>query len=161
MENISSTDLSAAPGDANRWQSHTRSDDGLSLNQRSALVADDDADSREALALLLRWCGYDVHLASDGQQALDVAAEYRPELIFLDIGMPYKDGYEVCKRLRRRPEFEHARIVAVSGFSGETHNTRCSEAGFTAQMAKPLDPVALEEFTIAGDDPGSSGRTQN
>lgn len=91
------------------------------LNRLCALLADDEADSREVLALLLRWCGYDVKLAVDGEEALERAKQHRPELIFLDIGMPRRDGYEVCRRLRQSPEFAHARIVAVSGYSGEMH----------------------------------------
>jgi CheY-like chemotaxis protein len=130
-----------------RWQVHARLGDETRLNKRCALVADDEADGREALAVLLKWAGFEVHLASDGEQALEAAARYRPELIFLDIAMPCRDGYEVCRLLRQRPEFTDARIVAVSGFSGETHDTRCSEAGFSAQMSKPIDPGALETFS--------------
>jgi CheY-like chemotaxis protein len=130
-----------------RWQTHAGASGETRLNRRCALVADDEPDSRDALALVLKWCGYEVLLAGDGNQALDVAAKYRPELIFLDIAMPCRDGYEVCRTLRQLPEFTDARIVAVSGFSGETHDTRCSEAGFTAQMSKPVDPGALETFS--------------
>ena len=154
MDTTTYPETAALPDGQVQWQTDARNGDELTLNRPRALVADDDLDSREALALILRWCGYDVQLAGDGQQALEIADEYRPELIFLDIGMPARDGYEVCRRLRRKPEFEHVRIVAVSGFSGETHDTRCSEAGFTAQMPKPIDALAIEEFAAAGESGG-------
>lgn len=129
-----------------RWQTQAAFRDQSSLNRLCALAADDEADSREAIAVLLRWCGYDVKLAADGEQALEIAKQYRPALIFLDIGMPRLDGYEVCRRLRQTPEFAHARIIAMSGYSGETHDRRCFEVGFTAQMPKPIDPAALERL---------------
>jgi len=130
-----------------RWQNQAAGLGGRGrLNRLCALVADDEADSRDAVALLLRWAGYDVKLAADGEQALEIARDFLPELIFLDIGMPRRNGYEVCRELRQSPEFEHARIIAVSGYSGETHDTRCSEAGFTAQMPKPIEPAALEKL---------------
>lgn len=147
MENLTIGGVPATAGSyGTRWQAHAGVQGRGSLNRLCALVADDEADSREAVAVLLRWCGYDVKLAADGEQALQIAKDYRPELIFLDIGMPIRDGYEVCRRLRQSPEFAHARIVAVSGYSGEAHDVRCSEAGFTAQMPKPLEPAVLEKF---------------
>jgi CheY-like chemotaxis protein len=147
MENSTVGGVAGTAGTySNRWQNQAAFRDRGSLHRLCALAADDEADSREAIALLLRWCGYDVKLAADGEQALEIAQQYRPELIFLDIGMPGLDGYEVCRRLRRTPEFAHARIIAMSGYSGATHDRRCTEAGFTAQMPKPIDPSALERF---------------
>ncbi len=61
--------------------------------------------------------------------------------------MPLRDGYEVCRQLRRSPEFAHARIVAVSGYSGEAHDARCSEAGFTSLKCRSrLNPAVIEKF---------------
>lgn len=147
MENFIVGGISGQIGSySTRWQTQAGIRDRGSLNRRCALVADDEADSREAVAVLLRWCGYDVKLAADGEEALEIAKDYRPELIFLDIAMPRCDGYEVCRRLRQSPELAHARIIAVSGRSGEAHDARCSEAGFTAQMSKPIEPSSLESF---------------
>lgn len=114
------------------------------LNRRSVLIADDQVDSVEALAILLEWAGHEVHVALDGRNALVAARQYRPELIFLDISMPQLNGYEVCRRLRTMPEFADARIYAITAFTGEPHATRCSEAGFTGQLTKPIDPAALQ-----------------
>lgn len=113
------------------------------MSPRLALIVDDDRDSREALAVLLTWAGHGVRLAVDGAEALRLAEQFRPEMVFLDIVLPGLDGYEVCRRLRRSPTFEHARIVAVSGLSGPAHESRCRAAGFSAQLLKPVDPAAL------------------
>src|ERR1700760_3775757 len=75
------------------------------LNRRAVLIADDQADSVEALAILLEWSGHEVPVAHDGKDAMLAARQYRPELIFLDIAMPELNGYEVCRRLRTMPEF--------------------------------------------------------
>ena len=114
------------------------------LNPRCVLIADDQVDSIEALALMLEWAGREVHVALNGKQALLLARQYRPELIFLDIAMPEMNGYEVCSRLRSMPEFMDTRIYAVTAFTGEPHDTRRSEAGFTGQLTKPIDPEVLE-----------------
>jgi two-component system, chemotaxis family, CheB/CheR fusion protein len=116
------------------------------LRRRSILIADDHAESIEALALLLEWDGHEVHVALDGRDALAAARQYRPELIFLDIAMPELNGYEVCRRLRAMPEFADARIYAITAFTGEPHETRRSEAGFTGQLTKSIDPQALEQL---------------
>jgi len=133
--------------DIAQWAEHVSRSDGHALRHRVALVVDDEADSREALAILLSWSGHEVYQASDGEQALTAAERYRPELIFLDIGMPELNGYDVCKRLRNSTLFKDARIIALSGFTGELHQTRCSEAGFDALLTKPLDPAELERLT--------------
>jgi CheY-like chemotaxis protein len=108
-----------------------------------ALVVDDDADSREVLAILLRQRGFDVHTASNAAGALQVARAHLPEVIFLDIGMPSVSGYEVCRELRKMWPLHESSIYAVSGFSGRHHDELCSEAGFTAHFTKPLDPKLL------------------
>jgi CheY-like chemotaxis protein len=140
---VDEVDLSRALASA-RWQSSMRIDSATKLNRRCVLVTDDDRDSREALAMLLNWSELEVHVASNGAEALLSAAQYLPRLILLDIGMPHLNGYEVCRRLRLSPPFQHASIFALSAFSGELHDTRCAEAGFTGQLAKPFDPAALE-----------------
>jgi CheY-like chemotaxis protein len=138
-----------------QWQLSARKGSRSGLNRRCTLVVDDEADSREALAILLSWAGHDVHVASDGAEALKAAQQYLPELIFLDIGMPSLDGYELCRRLRASPIFSHARIYALSGFSGVLHDMRCSAAGFTGQLTKPLDPARLQQLVGLPQDPPS------
>lgn len=117
--------------------------DAGSPHASRALVVDDDKDSREALTILLTWAGYDVATADNGRDALLEANRFNPQIIFLDIGMPGMSGYEVCRKLRTSMAFQDVRIYALSGFEGREHDTRCSEAGFTAQFTKPLDPTVL------------------
>jgi len=118
--------------------------DARPLHRCHALVVDDDEDSREALAILLSWAGYDVVTADNGPDALMKAQSFRPQVIFLDIGMPDMSGYEVCRKLRTSTTFRDASIYALSGFTGTEHDTRCSEAGFTGQFTKPIDPAVIQ-----------------
>ena len=106
------------------------------------LVADDDRDSREALGLLLELEGHAVRYARDGDEALRVAKSARPDVVLLDITMPGKDGYEVCRRLRHSSP-PGTRIFAVSALSGKAHRQRCNDAGFDSALVKPLDPMEL------------------
>lgn len=129
---------------AEPWLTHLGNHHGLRLNRRSVLIADDQVDSVEALALVVEWSGLEVLRACDGKQALLLAKKYQPELIFLDIAMPEVSGYEVCQRLRAMPEFADARIYAITAFTGAAHEARRRDAGFTGQLTKPIDPEALE-----------------
>jgi CheY-like chemotaxis protein len=126
------------------WLTQVDRNGHLRLNRRSVLIADDQRDSIEALAILLEWSGHEVHIALNGRDAMVAARQYRPELIFLDIAMPELDGYEVCRRLRSIPDFADARIYAITAFTGEPHESRRREAGFTGQLTKPIDPTALD-----------------
>jgi len=116
------------------------------LDASRALVIDDDTDSREALEILLSWTGYQVMTASNGMDGLAAANEFLPQIIFLDIGMPEMSGYDVCRKLRASAQFSEAKIYALSGFTGVDHDTRCSEAGFTAKFTKPIDPAVLHRL---------------
>jgi two-component system CheB/CheR fusion protein len=110
------------------------------------LVVDDNEDSAESLAMLLGLTGHDVRTAHDGPQALTAAAEHRPDVVFLDIGMPGMNGYEVASRLRRRPETQGVLLAAMTGWGQEEDRRRSKEAGFDYHLVKPLDPKALDEL---------------
>ena len=116
---------------------------------RKILVADDDQDSAESLALLFQLMGHDVRAAQSGLAAIDVAAEFRPDLIVLDIGMPGLDGYEVCRRIRQHDWAQTIVIAALTGWSRDEDRDRSEQAGFNHFLVKPVDPKALEEL-IAG-----------
>ena len=122
---------------------------GASLERqgrRLILIVDDDRDTRETLAVLLRLSGHAVRLASSGPEALQLARALRPDVIFLDIGMPIINGYDVCAELRQDPSLEQTSIYAISGRSGPEHERQCRESGFTAQLVKPLEPTALSRL---------------
>jgi CheY-like chemotaxis protein len=129
---------------AARWQQHQATfGTDAPPGRRRALVVDDDRDTRETIAILLTWAGHDVQQAADGYEALRLAEQFRPDVVFLDIGMPRLNGYEVCRRLRQTTALRHARIFALSGISGTVHDALCDEAGFSARLTKPVDPAAL------------------
>ena len=109
------------------------------------LVVDDNHDAANSLALLLRLQGYEVRVAHDGLSAIDAARAFQPELVFLDIGMPGMDGYEVSRRLRQMSGMDGVPVVALTGWGQQEDRRRTAEAGFTHHLVKPPDPDALKE----------------
>ena len=89
------------------------------------LVVDDNEDAAESLAMLLRLQGHDVRVAHDGVTALEAADYFLPALIFLDIGMPGMDGYEVARRLRKMPALQNTVLAALTGW-GQAEDRRRS-----------------------------------
>lgn len=110
---------------------------------RRILVADDNADIAESLALLLEMKGNEVRLASDGQEAVEMAAEYRPDVILLDIGMPRLNGYEACRQIRQQPWGKNTVIFALTGWGQEEDLRKSREAGFNHHLVKPVEPMVL------------------
>ncbi len=107
------------------------------------LVVDDNVDSARATAKILTRNGYDVQVAYDGPSAVEAAILHQPAYVFLDIGLPGMNGYEVAARLRQEPGLEHAMLVAVSGYGEEGDRRRSREAGFDQHLVKPVDPFFL------------------
>jgi PAS domain S-box-containing protein len=112
---------------------------------RRILIVDDSADSAESMALLLQIWGHDVHVASDGPHALAVAAECRPEVVLLDIGLPGMTGYEVARRLRELPDMADAVLVATTGYGQDEDRKHSREAGFALHLVKPVQPDLLQK----------------
>ena len=110
------------------------------------MIADDNRDAAESLALLLRLDGYEVRTALDGEEALSVAQMFRPDIALLDIGMPRLDGYTVARRLRQESWGEHLTLVALTGWGAEDDRNRTYSAGFDAHLTKPVD---LEQLAAA------------
>ncbi|MGE5152843.1 MAG: PAS domain S-box protein [Bdellovibrio bacteriovorus] len=107
------------------------------------LVADDNRDVVESLALLLELTGHRVERAYDGLEAVEAAERYRPDLVLLDIGMPKLDGYEACRRIRGQPWGRHMLIVALTGWGQEDDRRRSKAAGFDRHLVKPVAPADL------------------
>ncbi|HWI12869.1 MAG TPA: PAS domain S-box protein [Burkholderiales bacterium] len=103
------------------------------------LVVDDNIDAAKSLGMLLKSLGHDTRVVHDGEQALETAAEFRPDVVLLDIGMPGLDGYEVARRLRAIEGQRAVRIVAVTGWGQETDRQKSRAAGFDLHLVKPLD----------------------
>jgi PAS domain S-box-containing protein len=113
------------------------------------LVVDDNRDSADSLAMLLRLAGHDARTAHDGRQALAVAATYRPDLVLLDIGLPGMDGFTVARHLRSQPELARAVLVALTGYGSHEDRRQALAAGFNHHMAKPVNLDTLNELLSA------------
>jgi signal transduction histidine kinase len=113
---------------------------------RRLLVVDDNRDAAESLALLLRLQGHEVRVAHDGPAALEMVSSHRPEMVFLDIGMPGMDGYEVARRLQHMPGMRGVRLAALTGWGQEDDRRRTAQAGFDHHLVKPVEPKVLEEL---------------
>ena len=103
------------------------------------LVVDDNVDSTESLAMLLRAAGHEVRTTHDGPVTLEAALAYRPDVVLLDIGLPGLDGFEVAKRIRQQPMLQDLVLVAMTGYGQETDRRRSQEAGFDHHLVKPAD----------------------
>jgi len=113
------------------------------LVPRRILVVDDNVDAANTLDVLLRSLGHETCVAHDGVKALRMAAEFRPDVVLLDIGMPGLDGYEVARRLNALKKERRFRIVAVTWWGQESDRQRSREAGFDLHLVKPVDAGAL------------------
>ena len=113
--------------------------------QQRVLVVDDNVDSATALATILGLSGYDVRMAHDGQQALVVDAEFRPEVVLLDIGLPVMSGHEVARRIRAQANGRRILLIALTGWGQAEDRRKSADAGFDHHMVKPVDIRALLE----------------
>jgi len=110
---------------------------------RRVLVVDDNVDAASTLELLLRSLGHETRVVHDGHHALRAAAEFRPDAVLLDIGLPGLDGYEVARRLGALKKERPFRIVAITGWGQEMDRIRSREAGFDVHLLKPVDMTEL------------------
>jgi CheY-like chemotaxis protein len=107
------------------------------------LVVEDDADTADSLAMLLRLDGHDVRLARNGPAALALAGTYKPDMVLLDIGLPGMDGYEVANRLKALEGGEVLFIIAITGYGQASDRRRSVEAGIDLHLLKPADTNVL------------------
>jgi CheY-like chemotaxis protein len=110
------------------------------------LVVDDNRDGAELLDEVFRALGHTTRLAYDGECALQLAREFRPQIAFLDIGLPVMDGYQLARRLRTCPGLEDVRLVAVTGFGQDADRGRAREAGFDEHLVKPVEIEELRRL---------------
>lgn len=124
----------------------TRRGDAAALVRHRILVADDNPDALESLALLLECDGHQVWKAANGAEAIELAAKWRPELALLDIGMPVLDGYEAARRMRSEDWGKRMMIVALSGWGQSSDVQRSRESGFDSHLVKPASFDALAQL---------------
>lgn len=113
------------------------------------LLVDDNEDASTSMAELLTLCGYDVRTASDGAKALEAAAQFAPQLVLSDIGLPGMDGYQLAPALRRLAGPRRMVLAAVTGYGQPADRERAITAGFDHHLIKPLEAESLLQFIDA------------
>lgn len=107
------------------------------------LIADDEPNIVISLDFLMRREGYEVHLARDGQEAIEAIEQYRPALVLLDVMMPHKTGFEVCEAVRARSELDGTLILMLTAKGRETDIAKGLALGANAYMTKPFSTQEL------------------
>jgi signal transduction histidine kinase/CheY-like chemotaxis protein len=110
------------------------------------LVVDDNVDSAESLSQVMQILGYPVAVAHDGVEAVETAAEWRPSVVLMDIGMPRMSGLEAARAMRARPGGERTWLIALSGWGQDEDRSKSRAAGFDHHFVKPVDVEALIEL---------------
>ena len=116
----------------------------LGSGRHRVLVVDDNVDAAETMAMLLDLSGYDARSVFGGQEALDAALSFRPDVVFLDIGLPGMNGYEVARQLLADPATASAKLIALTGWGTEDDIRKSKMAGFHAHLTKPVGPESVE-----------------
>jgi CheY-like chemotaxis protein len=114
------------------------------VTPRRILIVDDNVDAADSLAMLLELDGHSVSTVYGAVEALEAAARLKPEMLFLDIGLPVMDGYEVARRLRSQSETMALRLVAITGYGQKEDRERALASGFDDHLVKPVTPESLE-----------------
>jgi two-component system, OmpR family, alkaline phosphatase synthesis response regulator PhoP len=107
------------------------------------LVADDEPDIIEIIQYNLEKQGYQVHTATNGQEAIDKAKEAHPQVVILDVMMPHKNGIEVCRYLRSQPDFKDTLILLLTALNDEATHVRGLDSGADDYVSKPISPKVL------------------
>ena len=121
-----------------------RTGDVAAARGRRIMVVDDNVDAAESLAMYLELAGHRTRTAHSGPTAIAVALEFKPEVVFLDIGLPGMNGYEVAAQLRRQLSPAPAVLVAVTGWGTDEDKHRATAAGFDLHLTKPVDLSSIE-----------------
>lgn len=131
------------------------------LAARRILVADDSVDAAESVGMLLELRGHDVRLAHTGQQAIELAASYRPDVILLDISLPDMSGYEVAQALQGAAGDTRPVLIAVTGLGREEDRARTRAAGIDLHLTKPVEPATLMDLLATLGEPRPPSEPQH
>jgi DNA-binding response OmpR family regulator len=110
---------------------------------KKVLIADDEANIVTSLEFLMEQCGFDVRVAGNGREALELVASFRPDLVLLDVMMPEKNGYEVCQAVRADPALADTKIVMLSAKGRDIEVAKGLELGADAYVTKPFSTREL------------------
>lgn len=132
--------------------------DGLMGVPLKILVVDDDRDSADSLALILKYSGYAAETAYNAAAALQLANETRPALVFIDAAMPRTTGFELAKQLRNTPGTADSVLVCLTGYAGKQYERQAREAGCDHFLVKPgnIGDVLRIVRQVADKDRGAS-----
>ncbi|HEX8603200.1 MAG TPA: response regulator, partial [Pseudoduganella sp.] len=109
------------------------------------LVVDDNVDSADIVSALLEFAGHEVHTAHDGAGAIEAALRLRPDVVFLDIGLPDMSGVDVAATLRGYPELAETVLIALTGYGQDKDRTEAMAAGFNHHLTKPVNMETLND----------------
>lgn len=115
------------------------------MGKRKILAVDDEPNILLSLEFILEEEGYDVYTARDGDEALEVAASVRPDLILLDVAMPRRDGYEVCRLLREHPDLKTVKVLMLTAKGQPLEKKKGVEVGADLYVTKPFGAGELLE----------------
>src|SRR5262249_58709899 len=111
--------------------------------RRRIVIIEDNEDARAMLRAQLALDGHDIHEAADGYAGIDKAAAVMPDVVFVDVGLPGLDGYEVARRIRAERNGQSVRLVAITGYGQPADRSRALEAGFDVHLTQPVSPHPL------------------
>lgn len=140
--------VSADPGEVahcGKWSKPSQANSRI----LRVLIADNDRDTADTLAMLVRLWGHDVRHVYNGAAALEMASVYHPDVCMLDIAMPGLDGSQVARRLRERTDLGNLLLLAITGWADEAHRLHCMKAGFHHYLVKPADLSIVENLLLA------------
>ncbi len=139
---------SATTAANSRWEELVGDASQAAVPSRLVLLADDNRDSADVMAELLRMAGHVVHTSNDGLQAAALALRLQPDVLVLDIGMPGLNGYEVARRVRAQPWGARPLMIAATGWGQDDDRQKALAAGFDMHLTKPFDPAHLSELIV-------------
>ena len=113
------------------------------MTKRRVLIVEDNQDAGEMYRVLMELAGYEVLVAVNGTQGLELLKTARPDVALVDIGLPGMDGYELAQRFRAEPDGKGVLLVALTGYGSPTDRDRSRQAGFDLHLIKPVDPDIL------------------
>jgi PAS domain S-box-containing protein len=118
------------------------------MPRRRVLIVEDNADAADTLREVLLVWDHEVEIARDGQEGVEKARAFRPDLVLCDLGLPKLDGYEVARAIRAAPELAGVYLVAVTGYASGADQRRAADAGFHRHLAKPVSLDVIEEVLM-------------
>jgi CheY-like chemotaxis protein len=119
---------------------------GAPYHKCRILLVEDNEDAADSMAVLLQLWGHEVYIADDGERAIEIASEIRPDVALLDIGLPALNGFEVAQHLRGREETRDTVIFAVTGYNRPEHHEHARQFGFDYYFHKPADLSCLQNI---------------